>query len=97
MHACRCWPCHALPCPPTNVQQGIPGCLPWGVMQTYLVDYLHLQQGFSVEVATVIILVFGMLAGCLFDAATCSCQACVVLSAATEERGISRAPGRLGQ
>lgn len=40
--------------------QGLPGCLPWGVMQTYINDYLHLNKGFSVEMATVVILMFGL-------------------------------------
>jgi predicted MFS family arabinose efflux permease len=40
--------------------QGLPGCLPWGVMQTYINDYLHLNKGYSVEMSTVIILLFGV-------------------------------------
>eukprot|EP00878_Enallax_costatus_P045766 GHUV01055247.1.p1 GENE.GHUV01055247.1~~GHUV01055247.1.p1 ORF type:complete len:296 (+),score=80.51 GHUV01055247.1:482-1369(+) len=44
------------------ILQGLPGCLPWGVMQTYINDYLHLNKGFSVELATVVILLFGI--GC---------------------------------
>ncbi|KAF6255108.1 major facilitator superfamily domain-containing protein [Scenedesmus sp. NREL 46B-D3] len=39
---------------------GLPGCLPWGVMQTYINDYLHLNKGYSVEKATVVILLFGL-------------------------------------
>uniref|UniRef100_A0A383W382 Major facilitator superfamily (MFS) profile domain-containing protein n=1 Tax=Tetradesmus obliquus TaxID=3088 RepID=A0A383W382_TETOB len=42
------------------ILQGLPGCLPWGVMQTYINDYLHLNKGFSVEMATVVILMFGL-------------------------------------
>lgn len=40
--------------------QGLPGCLPWGVMQTYINDYLHLNKGLSIELATVVILLFGI-------------------------------------
>lgn len=42
--------------------QGLPGCLPWGVMQTYINDYLHLNKGLTVELATVVVLLFGI--GC---------------------------------
>lgn len=42
--------------------QGLFGCLPWGVMQTYINDYLHQQKGLSVELATTVILAFGV--GC---------------------------------
>lgn len=30
--------------------QGLPGSLPWGVVLTYLNDYLSQQRGFSVQV-----------------------------------------------
>jgi len=42
--------------------QGIPGSLPWGVMQTYINDYLHLNKGLSVELATTVLLLFAI--GC---------------------------------
>lgn len=42
--------------------QAVPGCLPWGVIGTYLNDYFH-EQGLSVEGATTVMLVFGI--GCL--------------------------------
>lgn len=44
--------------------QGLFGCLPWGVVQTYINDYLHQQKGLSVELATTVITVFGV--GCAF-------------------------------
>ncbi|KAL7468002.1 hypothetical protein ACHAXS_008226 [Conticribra weissflogii] len=40
--------------------QGAPGCVPWGVVNTYLNDYLSTNRGMSVEGATLIILVFGV-------------------------------------
>lgn len=39
--------------------QGAPGCLPWGVVNSYLNDYLHSNRGMSVEKATSVLLVFG--------------------------------------
>lgn len=42
--------------------QGLPGCLPWGVIQTYITDYLHQQKGLSIEIATTVIMLFGV--GC---------------------------------
>ncbi|KAI8473562.1 MAG: major facilitator superfamily domain-containing protein, partial [Monoraphidium minutum] len=42
------------------IWQAVPGCLPWGVMQTYLNDYLSQEKGFSVQVATVVLLLFGI-------------------------------------
>jgi len=39
--------------------QGAPGCLPWGVVNSYLNDYLHSNRGMTVEKATSVILVFG--------------------------------------
>jgi len=39
--------------------QGAPGCLPWGVVNSYLNDFLHSNRGMSVEKATTVILVFG--------------------------------------
>jgi MFS family permease len=44
--------------------QCIPGCLPWGVINTYLTDYLH-ERGLSVEGSTMVVIVFGI--GCLFN------------------------------
>eukprot|EP00879_Flechtneria_rotunda_P006260 GHRR01006579.1.p1 GENE.GHRR01006579.1~~GHRR01006579.1.p1 ORF type:complete len:583 (+),score=156.80 GHRR01006579.1:972-2720(+) len=44
------------------ILQGLPGCLPWGVMQTYITDYLHINKGYTVELATVVLLLFGV--GC---------------------------------
>ena len=39
--------------------QGAPGCLPWGVVNSYLNDFLASNRGMSVEKATTVILVFG--------------------------------------
>ena len=40
--------------------QGIPGCVPWGVVFTYFNDFLHDDKGMSVEVSTGIVLWFGV-------------------------------------
>lgn len=42
---------------PTNLFvfiQGLFGCLPWGVLLTYLTDYLAQNKGLSVPTATVV-------------------------------------------
>lgn len=40
--------------------QGIPGCVPWGVIGAFLPDYLHKDVGYSVEVATAIVSAFSI-------------------------------------
>ncbi|CAM9909865.1 unnamed protein product [Discosporangium mesarthrocarpum] len=40
--------------------QGLPGCVPWGVISVYLNDYLHTQRGYSVGQATLVIILFGV-------------------------------------
>lgn len=40
--------------------QGLPGCLPWGAMQTYLNDYLSQDKGLGVQQATAVLLAFGV-------------------------------------
>jgi predicted MFS family arabinose efflux permease len=45
------------------VLQGLPGCLPWGVMLTYMNDFLAKQKGLSVREATMVLLVFGLSGG----------------------------------
>lgn len=42
------------------VLQGVPGCLPWAVINTFLSDYLHADCGFSVHEAVVIASAFGL-------------------------------------
>ena len=34
--------------------QGVPGCVPWGVISAFLPDYLHADGGFTVPEATII-------------------------------------------
>ena len=34
--------------------QGLPGCLPWGVIKTFLPDYLHVEGRLSVRAATML-------------------------------------------
>ena len=41
-------------------KQGLPGSLPWGVMLTYLNDYLSHDKGFTVQAATLMLLLFGL-------------------------------------
>ena len=40
--------------------QGLPGTVPWGVFNSYFVDYLHVQKGMEVQIATAAITVFGL-------------------------------------
>jgi MFS family permease len=40
--------------------QGAPGCIPWGIVNTFLNDYLSQDCGMSVHAATATILVFGV-------------------------------------
>lgn len=40
--------------------QGVPGCIPWGVLPFFLVDFYRTQKGFPVEIATTLTLVFGV-------------------------------------
>ena len=39
--------------------QGIPGCVPWGVLFIYLNDFYAQDKGFSVEMATLIVMMGG--------------------------------------
>ena len=34
--------------------QGLPGCLPWGMLLVYFNDFLAQQKGFSVPAATLV-------------------------------------------
>ncbi len=40
--------------------QGAPGCVPWGIVNTFLNDYLSEDCGLSVQEATAVILLFGL-------------------------------------
>jgi MFS family permease len=40
--------------------QGAPGCIPWGIINTYLNDYLSVDKGLTVQSATNLILTFGV-------------------------------------
>jgi len=40
--------------------QAVPGCLPWGVIGSYLNDYLSQDKGFSISVATLVIVIFNI-------------------------------------
>ncbi|GMH92604.1 hypothetical protein TrST_g170 [Triparma strigata] len=42
--------------------QGLPGCLPWGLVYVFLNDYLSNDRGLSIESATLVITLFGV--GC---------------------------------
>lgn len=41
-----------------SLLQGAPGCIPWGIINVFLNDYLSEDRGFSVQVATTIIMFF---------------------------------------
>ena len=48
---------------PTNIlviSQGLPGCLPWGMLLTFLNDYLAQDKGLTVATATTIVLAVGI-------------------------------------
>ncbi|CAM9844850.1 unnamed protein product, partial [Laminaria digitata] len=40
--------------------QGVPGCIPWSVISTYMTDYLHKQRGMTVERGTIVGVMFGV-------------------------------------
>ena len=40
--------------------QGAPGCIPWGIVNTYLNDFLAVDRKMSVQYATMVVLVFGV-------------------------------------
>lgn len=42
-----------------SLLQGGPGCVPWGIVSTYLNDFLAVDRGMSIEFATFVLLVFG--------------------------------------
>jgi MFS family permease len=39
--------------------QGAPGCVPWGIVNTFLIDFLSRDRGMTVENATLTVLFFG--------------------------------------
>lgn len=42
------------------ITQGIPGCLPWGIVYVYLNDYFSEDRGLSIHEATVLLSMFGV-------------------------------------
>ena len=40
--------------------QGIPGCIPWGVLPFFLQNFYMQEKGFSREITTLLILIFGI-------------------------------------
>jgi predicted MFS family arabinose efflux permease len=42
-----------------SLLQGAPGCVPWGIVNTYLNDFLAVDRGMRVEYATFVVLLFG--------------------------------------
>jgi MFS family permease len=40
--------------------QGAPGCVPWGIINTYLNDFLSADRGMSVDYATIVVSLFGL-------------------------------------
>ena len=50
----------AVPSGAAAILQGLPGSIPWGVVMVFMVDYLHAQQGLSVQFAASIGLAWGV-------------------------------------
>lgn len=50
----------AVPSGAAAIFQGLPGSIPWGVVMVFMVDYLHAQQGLSVQFAASIGLAWGI-------------------------------------
>lgn len=50
----------AVPSGAAAILQGLPGSIPWGVVMVFMVDYLHAQQGLSVQFAASIGLAWGI-------------------------------------
>ena len=44
--------------------QGLPGTVPWGMLNAYFVDFLHVQKGLTVEEGTLAVTLFGSGAAC---------------------------------
>ena len=40
--------------------QGLPGTIPWGMLNAYFVDYLHAQKGLAVQEGTLAVTLFGL-------------------------------------
>ena len=43
-----------------SLLQGAPGCIPWGIVNTYLNDFLAVDRNMSVQYATFVVLLFGV-------------------------------------
>lgn len=43
-----------------SLLQGAPGCIPWGIINVFLNDYLSEDRGFSVETATTTLMLFSL-------------------------------------
>eukprot|EP00930_Biecheleria_cincta_P057172 TRINITY_DN43146_c0_g1_i1.p1 TRINITY_DN43146_c0_g1~~TRINITY_DN43146_c0_g1_i1.p1 ORF type:complete len:559 (-),score=67.76 TRINITY_DN43146_c0_g1_i1:117-1709(-) len=50
----RCWTNRLLLC------SAVPGCVAWSTVATFVPDYLHTEQGFSVQSATLLVSCFGI-------------------------------------
>eukprot|EP00884_Botryococcus_braunii_P001211 jgi/Botrbrau1/11090/Bobra.0219s0002.2 len=40
--------------------QGLPGCLPWGVLLTFFIDFFHEEKGASIHFGTLLVMVCGL-------------------------------------
>lgn len=40
--------------------QGAPGCIPWGIINVFLNDYLSEDRGFSIQIATTVLMFFSI-------------------------------------
>jgi len=52
-----------VPCNVLGFVQGIPGCIPWGVIYAYFNDFLAQEKGMAIQDATAVMVVFGVASG----------------------------------
>jgi MFS family permease len=64
--------------------QGLPACVSWSTVSTFMPDYLHSEQGLPVESATLLVASFGI-----------SCLLWALAGAAVGQRAYSRSKGTL--
>lgn len=52
-----------VPCNVLSFVQGLPGCVPWGVIYVYFNDFLAQEKGMAIQDAAVVMVVFGICSG----------------------------------
>jgi MFS family permease len=60
VHVRTMWNLLSTPTVLLAIVQGAPGCIPWGVINVFLNDYLSEDRGFSVEMATTVLMCFSL-------------------------------------